>query len=91
MKKKKKNRSKYFYIFIGILISSFSIVFASSIIASQISYTPTDSNWAVNNVQTATDSLYYSISRKNPVGEIIAYMGNNPPEFFWNVMELYII
>ena len=63
-------------------ILSASVAFASSILASEVLYTPTDSSWSVTNVQQATDSLYLNITRKNPVGEIIAYMGTIVPEYF---------
>ena len=79
---KKLFKNSKFTFFLGIIISSLSIVWASSIIASDVGYTPKDSNWSVSNVQTATDSLYYTITRKNPIGEIIAYMGTIVPEYF---------
>ena len=77
-----KNIFKYKYVFIIVLILGIGTVFAYSYNASDVGYTPTDSSWSVTNVQSATDSLYLSITRKNPIGEIIAYMGNTPPEYF---------
>ncbi|MBR6112965.1 MAG: tail fiber protein [Bacilli bacterium] len=79
---KKGFKDKSFGFIIGIIFASFSIVFASSYLASEIGYTPADVAWTVDNVQSATDSLYHTVKKKNPVGEIIIYMGTIVPEFF---------
>ena len=78
---KKFIKKELIYIIPMMLLTSITTL-AFNYIASDVGFTPTDSNWNVSNVQTATDSLYYSITRRNPVGEIIAFMGNNSPDFF---------
>ena len=77
--RKKYNNCIYIIIFLEILFSSFSLSFAYDIVASNVGFTPTSSNWKVVNIQASTDSLYYSVSRKRPVGEIIAFMGTIVP------------
>ena len=54
---KKVLDSKLFYILIGIVMGSTSLVVASNYIASDIAYTPKDSNWKVSNVADAINSL----------------------------------
>ena len=76
------NKNKTLFLILWVSLLSASVAFASSILASEVLYTPTDSSWSVTNVQQATDSLYLNITRKNPVGEIIAYMGTIVPEYF---------
>ncbi len=80
MKKILKN-AKFTFI-IGILFASFSIVFASTYLANEVGFKSIDSNWTVENVKQATDSLYYDVSKKNPVGEIISFMGTIVPSYF---------
>ena len=76
------NKNKTLFLVLWVSLLSASVAFASSIIASEVGYTPSDSTWSVTNVQQATDSLYLSVTRKNPIGEIIAYMGTIVPEYF---------
>ena len=75
-------KEKILYVFIGVIFSSLSLALAFSVMASDVGFSPSDSNWNVTNVQSATDSLYYSITRRNPVGEIIAFMGTSTPDYF---------
>ena len=69
-------------IIIGVLIGTVSSVLASSLMASQISYSSKDKKWNVSNVEAAIDSLYYYNSIKTPVGEIINYMGTIVPDHY---------
>lgn len=69
-------------IIIGVLIGTMANVLASSLLASNIQYTPKDSKWNVSNVEAAIDSLYYYDTIKTPVGEIINYMGTIVPEHY---------
>lgn len=71
-----------FSIVIGILVGTMANVLASSMLASNIQYTPKDSKWNVNTVDAAIDSLYYYDTIKTPVGEIINYMGTIVPEHY---------
>ena len=52
-------------IVIGVIIGLSSTVIASSLIASQIGYTPKDNTWGVNNVEAAIDSLKLSKTSDN--------------------------
>ncbi len=54
---KKVLTSKILYIFIGIIIASTFSVFAYSYLAKNISFTPKDKNWNVNNIEDALNSL----------------------------------
>ena len=71
-----------FSIVIGIFVGTMANVLASSMLASNIQYTPKDSKWNVNTVDAAIDSLYYYDTIKTPVGEIINYMGTIVPEHY---------
>ena len=73
---------KEYLLIIPVIILSSVTTLAFSSVASDVGYTPSDTNWPVNNVKDATDSLYYSIKSKSPIGEIIAYMGTSAPEYF---------
>ena len=52
-------------IIIGILVGTASSVLASTLLASNIAYTPKDSSWGVNNVEAAIDSLKLSKTSDN--------------------------
>ena len=52
-------------IIIGILVGTASSVLASTLLASNIAYTPKDSTWGVNNVEAAIDSLKLSKTSDN--------------------------
>ena len=78
---KKYFKKEYLFIIPVIFLTSITTL-AFSYVASDVGYTPSDVNWNVDNVKDATDSLYYSIKSKSPIGEIIAYMGTNAPDFF---------
>ena len=71
-----------FSIVIGILVGTMANVLASSMLVSNIQYTPKDSKWNVNTVDAAIDSLYYYDTIKTPVGEIINYMGTSTRTLF---------
>ena len=43
---------------LGIVIGTISSVLASTLLASNVAYTPKDSKWKVNNVGSALDDLY---------------------------------
>ena len=57
---KKVWNSKIFIFLLGVIITSSSIVLASNYIASDITYTPSDSNWKVSNVAEAINSIELS-------------------------------
>ncbi len=78
---KKYFKKEYLFIISVIFLTSITTL-AFSYDARDVGYTPSDVNWNVDNVKDATDSLYYSIKGKSPIGEIIAYMGTNAPEYF---------
>ncbi len=80
MKKMFKNPT--FAFINGVILASYLLVFGYSITASEIGYTPSSDKWLVSNIQASTDSLYDGITRANPVGEIISYMGVTAPEYF---------
>ena len=52
-------------IIIGIVVGTTANVIASTMLASQITYTPKDSTWKVNNVEAAIDSLMLSKTETN--------------------------
>ena len=79
---KKSLLSDIIYLLIIFCIATVSSVFAYSYMASNVGYTPADSTWSVENVQGATDSLYFNIKGRNPIGEIINFMGNSTPDYF---------
>ena len=49
--------NKLFIFILGIVVASTSIVVASNYMATDIAYTPKDSNWKVSNVADAINSL----------------------------------
>ena len=53
-----KNIFKYKYVFIIVLILGIGTVFAYSYNASDVGYTPTDTEWNVEKVDDALDYLY---------------------------------
>ena len=57
--------SKLFIFLLGVVVTSTSIVFASNYIASDIAYTPKDSNWHVSNVAEAINSIELSKTSDN--------------------------
>ncbi len=50
---------------LGIVIGTISSVLASTLLASNVAYTPKDSKWKVNNVEAAIDSLKLSKTSDN--------------------------
>ncbi len=78
---KPKIKKEILYVILIVMLSSVTTL-AVNYTASEIGYTPTDSTWTVSNVQQATDSLYVNVVRKNPIGEILAFMGTIVPEYF---------
>ena len=63
MKKIFKNR--LFIFILGMVVSLSGVVVASNYIASDISYTPSDSNWKVSNVAEAINSIELSKTSTN--------------------------
>ena len=74
MKKFVKNNIKLILGFIlgAIIFGGIGTVVAVTLLASNISYTPSDTTWNVNNVKEAIDELY---SKKKPL--LISYIGKN--------------
>lgn len=58
---KKILNNKFLFFLLGILMASVSIVVATNYTASEITYTPKDSNWNVSNVSDALDSIYSKV------------------------------
>lgn len=66
MKKYFKNNLKLFAgIIIGVVAFGSIVVYASSILANDISFTPKDNTWEVSNVEDAINSLYSNINKDN--------------------------
>ena len=57
---KKIFNNSFLMFVVGIVVASTSIVLASNYLASDIAYTPKDSNWKVNNVAEAINSIELS-------------------------------
>ena len=57
-------KSRIMFLIIGIAISfGFGAAFAYSIIASDVGFTPTDTQWEVENVSSALDDIYQKMSK----------------------------
>ncbi len=65
-----------------LIISTISVVFAYSTLASEISYNLSGSKWSTSNIQESTDSLYYDFKRRPSIGQIVGYMGTVVPDNF---------
>ena len=55
---KKIYKSRLFFFILGVLVMVTSTVFAYSYFAQDIGFTPTDTNWTVDNTKDALDDLY---------------------------------
>ena len=76
---KKKNRRMFLYVILfSLLFSGITSVASYSIIASNVAYTPVDSNWRVSNTQEAIDDLFDSVGSAL-VGSVYSYMGTSAP------------
>ena len=85
---KKVIKNPLFTFILGILICGTTGVLASTLMASNISYTPKDSTWKVNNVEDAIDDLYKSgKGGKN----IIIYLDNEKTNSFPKKSDGYSI
>lgn len=74
---KKIIKNPIFTFILGILICGSTAVAASTMLARNITYTPNDNTWDVNNVEAALDSLYQNKSnvvlydKKQYTGDVI--------------------
>lgn len=67
---KKIIQSKIFLIISGIIFTSIG-VYAANYIASDVSYTPSNKDWKVNNVNDALDELYIKQSNLTNIEELV--------------------
>ena len=51
-------KTKLFFFILGVLVTFTSTVFAYSYLAEEVGFSPTDTNWVVDNTQDALDDLY---------------------------------
>ena len=81
MKKIKENLKLIIGIFIGVVISSTTLVYAASYLSRDILFTSTNPNWKAENVETALNDLYTisTVEYSMPTGTVISYMGKSAP------------
>ena len=70
---------------LGIVIGATTTVVASTLLASNISYTPKDKNWKVSNVEDAIDDLYSNggsiyVTNGGTIGDDYSYSVNKFPK-----------
>ena len=61
---KKIFKSRLFFFILGVLVAVTGTVFAYTYVATDVGFTPTDSNWTANNAKKALDDLYEKIKDK---------------------------
>ena len=78
---KNKNNFKFFIgLIIGVIISLVGSTYAATqIIASNVNFSPKDTNWNVRNAEAAINDLYYKMPGI-PTGTVLSIMGTVAPK-----------
>ena len=78
--KKIKDNIKFVFAFIigSIITSTTTAVAVTSIMASDVNFTPRDSSWNVQNADAAINDLYYKMPGI-PTGTVLPFMGTSAP------------
>ena len=83
--------TKLFFFILGALVMGISAVFAYSYIAEEVGFTPTDTEWNVDNTKDALDNLNVICKNKNYMYKNLLISKDNEGKlhYYYNHQEIY--